>query len=117
MFRSVRIQSIGIFASAALFAGAASAQVTPEQEISQYDQPEQCRCFFIRDRAVPGAGRAPGGPLTAEEEIALYDAPQQCECFFEQDRLVMSDPEVTGTIIVRRYRAPTAEEMGSLYQD
>lgn len=117
MFRSSRMKTIGIFASVVFFAGAASAQMTPEQEIADYDQPEQSRCFFGCDQAVPGAGRVSGGALTAEQEIALYDAPERCACFFERDRLARSDPDVTGSIIDRRYRPLTVGETGILYED
>lgn len=114
---SIRIAQISFFAATFLTSSVFAQQLTPEQEIAQYDQPEQCRGFFIRDRAVEGAGRAPTGPLTAQEEISTYDAPQQLECFFEQDRIVMTDPEATGTIVVRRYRPLTAEEMQQLYRE
>lgn len=117
MFRIPRMKTLGVFAGVVFFAGAASAQVTPEQEIADYDQPEQSRCFFMCDRTVPGAGRVLGGGLTAEEEIALYDGPWASASLFARDGLARSDPDVTGSIVARRDRALRAEETRTLYED
>lgn len=105
-----------LVAAAALIAAPALGQVTQQQEITQYDQPQQCDCFFLRDvRAAIDAGRAEGGELTPREEITQYDAPAQCDCFMEQGRIVIEDPEATGTIVVRR--PLSAEELETLYQN
>ncbi|WP_349369768.1 hypothetical protein [Salinarimonas sp.] len=102
--------------AAALIAAPAFGQVTQQEEITQYDQPQQCDCFFLQDRvAVPGVGRSEGGELTPRQEITQYDAPAQCDCFMEQGRIVIEDPEATGTIIVRR--PLSARELETLYQD
>lgn len=111
-----RLHRMLLAAAATLIAAPALGQMSQQEEITQYDQPQQCDCFFLRDvPAEAGTGRAEGGALTPREEISQYDAPAQCDCFMEQGRIVIQDPDATGTIVVRR--PLSARELETLYQN
>lgn len=109
-------QLLAASALGALLAAPAFGQSAPERDITQYDAPQQCDCFFLRDSpAAAGTGRAEGGELTPREEITQYDQPAQCECFFQQGQMVIEDPMATGTIVVRRPGPLTEREASTLY--
>lgn len=98
-----------------LFAGSAVGQVSTQEEITEYDQPQQCDGFFIRDgAAAPGTGRAERGEITPREEVTQYNQPQQLDCVIEEGRMVIPVPDATGTIVIRR--PPTAAELEALYR-